>query len=102
MDLAEAHVVALERLMSSASESNFEVFNVGTGVGSSVLDVIKSFEKASGQDLNYKIVDRRSGDVVAAFADTTKANTVMGWKSKRTLDEALKDAWNWEKSQANK
>lgn len=101
MDLAEAHVVALERLMGSASESNFEVFNVGTGIGSSVLEVIKSFEKASGQDLNYKIVDRRPGDVVAAFADTTKANKVMGWKSKRTLDQALKDAWKWEQSQAN-
>ncbi|MFD0931181.1 UDP-glucose 4-epimerase GalE [Psychroflexus salinarum] len=99
MDLAEAHVVALERIMSSKSKENFEVFNVGTGIGSSVLDVIKAFESASGENLKYKIVDRRPGDVVAAYADTQKANKTLGWKAKRSLGQALKDAWEWEKSQ---
>ncbi|SDG83140.1 UDP-glucose 4-epimerase GalE [Psychroflexus sediminis] len=100
MDLADAHVIALERLMSSRSQENFEVFNVGTGIGSSVLEVIDAFEKASGEKLNYKIADRRSGDVVAAYADTQKANETLGWQSKRTLEQALKDAWEWEKKQA--
>lgn len=98
MDLAEAHVVALERLIDSQAEDNYEVFNVGTGIGSSVLDVIKAFEKASDEHLNYTIVNRRPGDVVSAYADTQKANKVLGWKAKRTLEEALKDAWEWEKS----
>ncbi|MBZ9787985.1 UDP-glucose 4-epimerase GalE [Psychroflexus sp. CAK57W] len=100
MDLAEAHVVALERIMSSKTEENFEVFNVGTGIGSSVLEVVKAFENASGENLNYKIVGRRPGDVIAAYADTKKANMTLGWKAKRSLEEALKDAWEWEKSQA--
>lgn len=99
MDLAEAHVVALERLITSRSESNYEVFNVGTGVGSSVLEVIKAFENASKQKLNYKIVDRRPGDVIAAYANTDKANDVLGWKAERNLEEALKNAWEWEKKQ---
>jgi UDP-glucose 4-epimerase len=72
------------------------VFNVGTGKGSSVLEVIKSFEKVSGKKLNYKIVDRRPGDITMAFADTTKANKVLGWKAESTLDEAMKSAWLWE------
>ncbi|WP_019038543.1 UDP-glucose 4-epimerase GalE [Psychroflexus tropicus] len=96
MDLAEAHVVALERLISSKSEMNYEVFNVGTGVGSSVLEVVSAFEKTSGEKLNYHIVDRREGDVIAAYADTTKANEILGWKAKRTLSQALEDAWRWE------
>jgi UDP-glucose 4-epimerase len=99
MDLAEAHVVALERIMGSKTNKSFEVFNVGTGIGSSVLEVINAFEKASGEKLNYKIVDRRPGDVVAAFADTKKANGVLGWKAERSLEQALKDAWEWEKIQ---
>ena len=102
MDLAEAHVVALERLMSSKTDTNFEVFNLGTGIGSSVLEVVNAFESASGEKLNYSIVDRRAGDVVAAYADTEKANKIMGWKAKRSLEQALKDAWTWEKSLAEK
>ena len=102
MDLAEAHVVALERLLSSATKDNFEVFNVGTGIGSSVLEVINAFEASTKEHLNYKIVDRRPGDVVTAFADTTKANKILGWKAERTLEEALSDAWNWEKKQAER
>lgn len=96
VDLAKAHVVALERLLQGKNENNYEVFNVGTGTGSSVLEVIKSFEKVSGRKLNYKIVDRRPGDITSAYADTTKANEVLGWKAAYSLDEAMKYAWIWE------
>ena len=96
VDLAKAHVVALERLMNGKNQDNYEVFNVGTGTGSTVLEVIKSFEKVSGKKLNYKIVDRRPGDITSAYADTTKANKVLGWKAESTLDEAMKSAWLWE------
>lgn len=96
VDLAKAHVVALKRLLEGKNDSNYEVFNVGTGKGSSVLEVIQSFEKVSGKKLNYKIVDRRQGDITAAYANTTKANQVLGWKAQSTLDEAMKSAWDWE------
>lgn len=96
VDLAEAHVVALERLLDSKNVENYEVFNVGTGKGSSVLEVIRSFEKVSGEKLNYKIVGRRPGDITTAYADTTKANNVLGWKSQYSLDEAMESAWKWE------
>lgn len=96
VDLAKAHVVALERLLKGKNKSNYEVFNVGTGTGSSVLEVIRSFEKVSEKELNYKIVDRREGDITAAYADTTKANEDLGWKSQSTLDEAMASAWKWE------
>ncbi|AZQ59146.1 UDP-glucose 4-epimerase GalE [Maribacter sp. MJ134] len=96
VDLAKAHVVALERLLAGKNDENYEVFNVGTGKGSSVLEAIQSFEKVSGKKLNYKIVDRRPGDITSAYADTTKANTVLGWKSEYTLDDAMKSAWVWE------
>ncbi len=97
VDLAKAHVVALQRLLNGKNDSNYEVFNVGTGTGSSVLEVIQSFDRVSGKKLPYKIVARRQGDVVQAYADTSKANKVLGWKSKSTLDEAMKSAWDWEK-----
>ena len=96
VDLAEAHVIALKRLLDNKHETSFEVFNIGTGKGSSVVEVIESFERVSGQKLNYKIVDRREGDVIAAYADTTKANTILGWKATSTLDEAMLSAWKWE------
>lgn len=96
VDLAKAHVVALERLLAGKNTNNYEVFNVGTGKGSSVLEVIGSFERVSGKKLNYKIVGRRPGDITTAYADTTKANSVLGWKSQYTLDEAMKSAWDWE------
>lgn len=101
VDLAKAHVVALQRLLNRANESNYEVYNLGTGKGSSVLEVINSFEKVSGNKLNYKIVNRRQGDVISAYADTTKANNVLGWKAKSTLDEAMKSAWDWEQKIRN-
>lgn len=96
VDLAKAHVVALKRLLERKNTQNYEVFNVGTGKGSSVLEVIQSFERVSGQKLNYKIVNRRPGDITAAYADTTKANSVLGWQSEYSLDQAMKTAWDWE------
>ena len=98
VDLAKAHVVALQRLINKKNKGNYEVFNIGTGKGSSVMEVIKSFEKVSGQKLNYKIAPRRAGDVVQAYADTTKSNTQLGWKAKLTLDDALRSAWNWQRA----
>lgn len=96
VDLAKAHVAALQRLLEEKNGDNYEVFNLGTGKGSSVLEVIQSFERVSGKKLNYKIVDRRPGDVIQAYADTTKANEVLGWKAKSSLDDAMKSAWEWE------
>ncbi|GGW30091.1 UDP-glucose 4-epimerase GalE [Arenibacter certesii] len=96
VDLAKAHVVALERLLDGKNKANYEVFNVGTGKGSSVLEVIQSFERVSGKKLNYKIVGRRAGDIMTAYADTTKANEVLGWQAASSLDEAMKSAWLWE------
>lgn len=96
VDLAKAHVVALERLLEKKNKTNYEVFNLGTGKGSSVLEVIESFEKVSGKKLNYRIADRRPGDVIAAYADTTRANEVLGWKAQSSLDEAMASAWKWE------
>nr|WP_321414612.1 UDP-glucose 4-epimerase GalE [uncultured Allomuricauda sp.] len=97
VDLAKAHVAALQRLLGDKNDANYEVFNLGTGKGSSVLEVIQSFERVSGEKLNYKIVDRRTGDIIQAYADTKKANKVLGWKAKSSLDDAMKSAWEWEK-----
>tara|TARA_R110000787_G_scaffold127817_3_gene239283 strand:+ start:2198 stop:3205 length:1008 start_codon:yes stop_codon:yes gene_type:complete len=99
VDLAKAHIAALERLLSNSNKKDFEVFNVGTGKGSSVLEVIKAFEKVSGKSLNYKIVGRREGDITSAYADTTFANNELGWKTEKTLEEALFSAWEWQKKQ---
>jgi UDP-glucose 4-epimerase len=101
VDLAKAHVLALQRLLEQQNDANFEVFNLGTGKGSTVLEVIKSFEKVSGEKLNYKLVARRPGDVRAAYADTSKANHVLGWVAEKTLDDAMADAWRWEKGIRN-
>jgi UDP-glucose 4-epimerase len=97
VDLAKAHVIALQRLLSSKNETDFEVFNLGTGRGSSVLEVVNSFEKTTGEKLNFKIVDRRPGDVISVYADTQKANDVLGWKAEKTMEDALASAWKWEK-----
>jgi UDP-glucose 4-epimerase len=96
VDLAKAHVMALTRLINGSNKDNFEVFNIGTGKGSSVLEVIHSFEEVSGKKLNYKIVGRREGDVISAYADTNKANAVLQWKAKLNLKDALLSAWKWE------
>lgn len=99
VDLAKAHIAALNRLIEGKNKENFEFFNVGTGKGSSVLDVIKAFEGSTGQKLNYKIVGRRKGDVVSAYADTTKANSELNWKAKESLDVSLASAWKWQCNQ---
>lgn len=101
VDLAKAHVVALQRLLNNEHKASYETFNVGTGVGSSVLEVIQSFERVSGLSLNYKMATRREGDVTKAYADTTKANTDLGWQAKSTLDDAMQSAWLWEKEIRN-
>lgn len=97
VDIARAHVVALQRLINKKNLEKIEIFNLGTGKGSSVLEVIKAFEKVSGQKLPYKIVNRREGDVVSAYANTEKANSVLGWKTQLTLEEGMASAWKWEK-----
>lgn len=97
VDLAKAHVVALERILNNEQQHNYEIFNLGTGEGSTVLEVIQSFERVSGSKLNYKIVDRRAGDITEAYADTTKANNILGWKAGSSLDDAMRSAWEWEK-----
>ena len=101
VDLAKAHVIALERLLSGKNEKNFELFNIGTGRGSSVLEVVKAFEKVTNQKLNYKIVSRRAGDVISVFADTHKANNVLGWKAETSMEDSLASAWKWEKKIRN-
>ena len=83
-------------MFKNQQENNFEVFNIGTGKGSSVIEVIKAFEDVSKQKLNYKIVERRKGDVISAYADTTKVNNTLGWKPQYSLNDAILDAWKWE------
>ena len=97
VDLAKAHVVAVKRLVEGKNKSNYEVFNLGTGNGVSVLEAIKSFERVSGVKLKFKIVGRREGDIEKIWADPSFANTELGWKTMSTLDEAMKTAWDWEK-----
>lgn len=98
MDLAKAHVIAVERMIGEKMKNNFEVFNLGTGTGYSVLEVIKSFEKMSGVKLNYEIVGRRAGDIEKVWADPTYSNDELGWKAERTLDEMTLSAWRWEQA----
>ncbi|MEN8115875.1 MAG: UDP-glucose 4-epimerase GalE [Bacteroidota bacterium] len=98
VDLAKAHVVAIERLLGGKNKSNYEIFNLGTGTGLSVLEIVNGFEKATGVKLNYKIVDRRAGDIEKIWADTTYANEELGWKAEKELEETLLSAWNWEKN----
>ncbi|MAC87067.1 MAG: UDP-glucose 4-epimerase GalE [Gammaproteobacteria bacterium] len=100
VDLAKAHIAALERLLNNNNnKKDFEVFNVGTGTGSSVLEVIKAFEKVSNTTLNYKIVARREGDITSAYADTTLAKVELGWETEKTLEQALLAAWKWQLKQ---
>ena len=96
VDLARAHVVALQRLIQKKNLEKIETFNLGTGTGSTVLEVIKTFEKVSGKDLPYKIVGRREGDITSAYANTDKANDILGWKSELTLEDGIASAWKWE------
>jgi UDP-glucose 4-epimerase len=98
VDLAKAHVVSIKRMIDNKSKGNPEIFNLGTGKGSSVMEIIKAFEKTTGVKLNYKIVGRRKGDVEAVYADTKHANNELGWKTDTGLDKTLLSAWNWEKN----
>ena len=97
VDLAKAHVVAIERLLNGKNKADYEIFNLGTGDGLSVLEIVKGFEKTTGVKLNYKIVDRRTGDIEKIWADTTFANEELGWIAEKGLEETLLSAWNWEK-----
>ena len=101
VDLANAHVVAMQRLIENRNLKKVETFNIGTGTGSSVLEVIHAFEEVSGQKLPYKLVGRREGDVVEAYANTDKANSILGWKAQLTLKDALASAWKWERKIRN-
>lgn len=97
VDLARAHVIAIERLLKQKQKGNFEVFNLGTGRGMSVLEIIKTFDKVTGLKVNYKIVERREGDIEKVYADTKYANEELGWKAEKGIEETLLTAWNWEK-----
>ena len=99
VDLAKAHIAALKRLINKNNKKSFEYFNVGTGKGTSVLEIINTFEKVNKVKLNYKIIGRREGDITAAFADTTIANKELNWKTEKTLEEALTSAWKWQLQQ---
>ncbi len=96
VDLAEAHVSAVKRLLNKAYEEPFEVFNIGTGNGNSVLEVIHTFQTATGLEVPHNIGPRRAGDVVKVWAETTRVESVLGWKASRNLEEMLRDAWNWQ------
>ena len=97
LDLAKAHIHALKRLIAKKNENEFEVFNIGTGIGTSVLEVIEGFQQATDQKLKYTFANRRKGDVTVAYADASKANSKLNWKAKTSLEEALITAWNWQK-----
>ena len=98
VDLAKAHIAALNRLIHNQNKANCEFFNIGTGTGSSVLEVVKAFEKVTEKKVNFKVVDRRAGDITAAYADTTLANKELGWKTEFTLEDALRSSWKWQES----
>lgn len=97
VDLAKSHVIALERLLEKSNKHSFEYFNVGTGKGYSILEVIKTFEKVNDISLNYEITVRRTGDIEKTYADTTFANKELGWKAELGLEEMMTSAWEWQK-----
>lgn len=96
VDLAKAHVIAINRILQNKQNEPVEVFNIGTGTGLSVLELIKGFEEATGVKLNYKIVGRRAGDIEKVWANPDKANNVLGWKAVETIEDTLRSAWNWQ------
>ena len=97
MDLAKAHVAAIGRMIDGKEKQPYEIFNIGTGNGVSVLELVHKFEEVNGVKVPHKIAPRRAGDIIAIWADPTRANNELGWKAERTLDETLVSAWNWEK-----
>lgn len=96
VDLAKAHVVAMNRIMEHKQEERVEVFNIGTGRGLSVLELINAFEASTGVKLNYQIVGRRAGDIEKVWANPDRANKVLGWKAEETIEDTLRSAWNWQ------
>lgn len=102
VDLAKAHVIAVKRMLENKGKSATEVFNIGTGKGLSVLELVEMFEKVTGIKLNYKIVGKRAGDIEKVWADATYANQELGWKATKTLEETLLSAWKWEQHLAGK
>jgi len=100
VDLAKAHVASLKRMIDGKSNSRYEVFNLGTGNGNSVMEVIQSFERVSGMKLNYQVVSRRPGDIVKIWADPSLANKELGWKAKKSLDDMMRSAWSWEQARS--
>ncbi|MBT5506513.1 MAG: UDP-glucose 4-epimerase GalE [Flammeovirgaceae bacterium] len=98
VDLAKAHVRAIERMLNHEQKKSYEYFNIGTGKGSSVLEVIQTFEKINHTKVPYEIVDRRAGDIVKIYADTTRANNELNWKAQLNLDDMMKSAWKWQKT----
>ncbi|SDC60732.1 UDP-glucose 4-epimerase GalE [Williamwhitmania taraxaci] len=102
VDLAKAHVIAVDRLLTNKGKKAVEVFNLGTGTGLSVLEVIKAFENATGVKLPYSIVDRRAGDIEKVWADTAFANKELGWSAKETIEDTMRSAWEWEKRYRSK
>ncbi|EHQ43950.1 UDP-glucose 4-epimerase GalE [Myroides odoratus] len=101
VDLADAHVRAMEYLLKKENTAQVEAFNVGNGQGYSVLELVHSFERVSGIKINYKIVERRPGDIDKAWANTDKIERVLGWKPTKNLDDMLASAWNWERKSRN-
>ncbi|MFA5618808.1 MAG: UDP-glucose 4-epimerase GalE [Weeksellaceae bacterium] len=97
-DLAAAHVKALRRLLENKNKENLEIFNLGTGIGSTVLEVVQTFESVNDLKLNYKIVGRRAGDITEAYADNTKAAKELGWEPETSLEESMRTAWKWQKT----
>lgn len=96
VDLAKAHVTALERMLEDKSDEKLEIFNLGTGVGLSVLELINAFESATGVKVPHKIVGRRNGDIEKVWADPKKANEVLGWKATTSIEDTMRSAWNWQ------
>ncbi len=97
-DLAKAHIVAVSRMENGKQKQNVEVFNIGTGKGTSVFEIVRSFERVTGVKLNYKVGPRREGDIEKVWADASFANNELGWKAEKSLDETIASAWNWQKS----
>jgi UDP-glucose 4-epimerase len=97
VDLAKAHVAAIKRMEEGKSEDNYEVFNIGTGKGTTVLEIINAFEKSTGQKLNYTIGPRRGGDIEQIFGDATKSSEILGWTAELNVEDMMKSAWEWEK-----
>jgi UDP-glucose 4-epimerase len=97
VDLAKAHVHAIKRMIESKNKSNYEIFNIGTGKGLSVMELVNAFQEVNKIKVNYQIVGRRPGDITSVYADTSLANTELGWKAESSLEETLKSAWEWEK-----